>query len=63
MINKMRNLITAEEGQGMTEYGLVLGVITIVVVGLIVSRRTTIVALFARKNTEIETAVTTVTTP
>ena len=63
MINKMRNLIVQEEGQGMTEYGLVLGVITIVVVGLIVARRTTIVALFTKRNTEIETAVTTVTTP
>jgi len=29
MINKIKNLFTGEEGQGMTEYGLVLGIIAI----------------------------------
>ena len=59
MINKMRNLIVAEEGQGMTEYGLVLGVIAIAVVGILVTMRTSIVGLFTKANTALDTAVTT----
>ena len=59
MINKMRNLIAAEEGQGMTEYGLVLGVIAIAVVGILVTMRTSIVGLFTKANTALDTAVTT----
>ena len=55
----MRNLITAEEGQGMTEYGLVLGVIAIAVVGILVTMRTSIVGLFTKANTALDTAVTT----
>jgi pilus assembly protein Flp/PilA len=36
MINKMKNLFVEEQGQGMTEYGLVLGAIAIgVVVALV----------------------------
>jgi pilus assembly protein Flp/PilA len=38
MMNKLRALFTEEEGQGMTEYGLILGsiaVLVIVVVGLL----------------------------
>ena len=59
MINKMRNLIVEEEGQGMTEYGLVLGVIAIAVVGILVTMRTSIVALFTKANTALDTAATT----
>jgi pilus assembly protein Flp/PilA len=56
MINKMRNLIVAEEGQGMTEYGLVLGVIAIAVVGVLVTMRGKIVALFTNANTALDSA-------
>jgi pilus assembly protein Flp/PilA len=56
MINKMRNLIVAEEGQGMTEYGLVLGVIAIAVVGVLVAMRGKIVALFQNANTALDSA-------
>jgi pilus assembly protein Flp/PilA len=56
MINKMRNLVVAEEGQGMTEYGLVLGVIAIAVVGVLVTMRGKIVALFQNANTALDSA-------
>jgi pilus assembly protein Flp/PilA len=56
MINKMRNLIVREEGQGMTEYGLVLGVIAIAVVGVLVTMRGKIVALFQNANTALDSA-------
>jgi len=31
MMNKIKNFIREEEGQGMTEYGLILGLIAVVV--------------------------------
>lgn len=55
---KMRALITEEQGQGMTEYGLVLGVIAVAVVGLLVTLRGQIVAMF----TNVVNAVTGATT-
>lgn len=39
MMNKMMNLFAGEEGQGMTEYGLVIGIIAIgAIVALIALR-------------------------
>jgi pilus assembly protein Flp/PilA len=58
MINKMKNLIVAEEGQGMTEYGLVLGVIAVSVVTILVTMRTSIIALFTKASSALDTAVT-----
>jgi pilus assembly protein Flp/PilA len=46
MVNKLKALLFEEHGQGMTEYGLVLGVIAVAVVGLLVSLRGQIVTLF-----------------
>lgn len=51
---KMRALFTEEQGQGMTEYGLVLGVIAVAVVGLLALLRDEIVEMF----TEVKNAVT-----
>lgn len=46
MLKKMEALFTEEEGQGMTEYGLVLGVIAVAVVALLVALRGQIYTLF-----------------
>lgn len=46
MLNKLRGLIMEEEGQGMTEYGLVLGLIAVAVVGVLVAFRTQVIAIF-----------------
>ncbi|MET3699124.1 pilus assembly protein Flp/PilA [Bacillus oleivorans] len=46
MVEKMKALFVEEEGQGMTEYGLVLGIIAVAVVGLLVTLRTEIVEMF-----------------
>ncbi|WP_102264058.1 Flp family type IVb pilin [Mesobacillus jeotgali] len=43
---KMKALFTEEQGQGMTEYGLVLGVIAVAVVGALVTLRGEIVEMF-----------------
>jgi pilus assembly protein Flp/PilA len=55
---KMKALLTEEKGQGMTEYGLVLGVIAVAVVGLLVTLRGQIVTMF----NNVVTAVTGATT-
>lgn len=46
MLRKMRNLITEEHGQGMTEYGLVLGLIAVAVVGALALLRTQIIEMY-----------------
>jgi pilus assembly protein Flp/PilA len=46
MMKKIKALFTEEEGQGMTEYGLVLGVIAVAVVGALVLLRGQIVDMF-----------------
>ena len=39
MLSKLKTLVIAEEGQGMTEYGLVLGAIAIGVLALLLLLR------------------------
>ncbi|KIL38353.1 hypothetical protein SD70_26865 [Gordoniibacillus kamchatkensis] len=46
MVNKMKSLFTEEHGQGMTEYGLVLGLIAVAAVTALVALRGQIVTLF-----------------
>ena len=46
MMNKLRGLVIEEHGQGMTEYGLVLGVIAVAVVTILVTMRGQITQLF-----------------
>jgi pilus assembly protein Flp/PilA len=60
---KMKALFTEEQGQGMTEYGLVLGVIAVAVVGLLVALRGQIVIMFNNVVTAVTGATTGNTTP
>lgn len=46
MMKKMKALLVEEQGQGMTEYGLVLGIIAVAVVGALALLRTEIIAMF-----------------
>ncbi|GAA0340477.1 hypothetical protein GCM10008967_33550 [Bacillus carboniphilus] len=46
MMEKMKALFVEEEGQGMTEYGLVLGIIAVAVVGALTLLREEIVTMF-----------------
>jgi pilus assembly protein Flp/PilA len=46
MLKKMKALFTEEEGQGMTEYGLVLGVIAVAVVVVLATLKDKVLALF-----------------
>jgi pilus assembly protein Flp/PilA len=58
MMNKFKRLVKDEQGQGMTEYGLVLGLIAIAVVGILVTLRGQIVALFTKASTTVGDGVT-----
>lgn len=55
---KMKALFTEEQGQGMTEYGLVLGVIAVAVVGALVTLRGEIVEMFQNVVTAVTGAET-----
>ncbi|MHB8171483.1 MAG: Flp family type IVb pilin [Thermincolia bacterium] len=46
MLNMLKRLWKDEEGQGMTEYGLILGLIAVVVIGLLTTMGTDIRAKF-----------------
>jgi pilus assembly protein Flp/PilA len=46
MWNKIKGLVVEEKGQGMTEYGLVLGLIAIAVVGSLALLREEIIGIF-----------------
>ncbi|MBS4197905.1 Flp family type IVb pilin [Lederbergia citri] len=59
MMEKIKALIFGEEGQGMTEYGLVLGLIAVGVVAVLIIMRDQIIALFNRAVDAIRGAGTT----
>jgi pilus assembly protein Flp/PilA len=48
MMKKIKALFREEEGQGMTEYGLVLGIIAVAVVAALVLLREQIVEMFTK---------------
>ncbi|MBO8171887.1 MAG: Flp family type IVb pilin [Bacillaceae bacterium] len=56
MMNKLKALVVEEQGQGMTEYGLVLGVIAIATIGALLAFRDQIAGLFEKATTTVETA-------
>jgi pilus assembly protein Flp/PilA len=56
MVDKIKGLVIEEQGQGMTEYGLVLGVIAIAVVGILVTMRGQITAMFTNASNKLTEA-------
>ena len=46
MMNSLKALIRDEEGQGMVEYGLIVGIISVAAIVSLTSVRTKLVALF-----------------
>lgn len=57
MMNKLVGLVKEEQGQGMTEYGLVLGLIAVAAVAILVTMRGKIVDLFTNAESTLETGV------
>ncbi|WP_123043082.1 Flp family type IVb pilin [Cohnella candidum] len=58
MMKKLMGLLKQEEGQGMTEYGLVLGLIAVAVVAALILLRDHIIALFNNAETTVNNGVT-----
>ncbi|MDB5056101.1 MAG: hypothetical protein JWM44_4151 [Bacilli bacterium] len=54
MMLKIKNLLVEEKGQGMTEYGLVLGLIAVAVVATLVLLRTEIINIFKDALTTVQ---------
>lgn len=59
MTEKMKALLTEEQGQGMTEYGLVLGVIAIGVVAVLATFKGEIIKMYNAVVTELTGGTTT----
>jgi pilus assembly protein Flp/PilA len=53
MLKKIKALFVEEQGQGMTEYGLILGLIALVVVGLLITMGGKLKAIFTDANTKM----------
>jgi pilus assembly protein Flp/PilA len=53
MMKRIKALFREEEGQGMTEYGLVLGIIAVAVVAALVLLREQIVIMFNKVVTSV----------
>lgn len=45
-----------EDGQALTEYGLILGLLVIVVIGILIAIKGNVLEIFKKANTEIEKA-------
>ena len=54
MMNKFKGLLVEEQGQGMTEYGLVLGLIAVAVVATLVALRGEITKIFQDALTTVQ---------
>jgi pilus assembly protein Flp/PilA len=53
MMNKLKGLVVEEQGQGMTEYALVLGILAVGIVGILAAFRTQIETMFTSVLTKI----------
>jgi pilus assembly protein Flp/PilA len=56
MLKKFKELFIEEEGQGMTEYGLILGLIALAVVGALILLGPKIAAIFTNVNNKLVTS-------
>ena len=62
MLNKIKGLVKEEQGQGLTEYGLLLAVVVVVVVAALTIFRGSLNTLFTTVQTKLSTAITDATT-
>ena len=46
MVNLMKKLWKEEEGQGMTEYGLIIALVSVLLIGTLVAFKDKLVAVF-----------------
>ncbi len=55
-MKKLVGLLKEEEGQGMTEYGLIIGLLVVIVVAVIAIFGPRITAVFTRSGTALDNA-------
>lgn len=55
MIEKLRNLVWDEEGQGMVEYGLIIAIVSIAVIGALIILSGGLDQIFNDANTALRT--------
>lgn len=54
MLNSIKRLWVDESGQGMAEYGLILALVAVVVIGVLTTMGTSIKAKFTEINTSLQ---------
>lgn len=57
MLNKIKGLVKEEQGQGMTEYGLLLAVVVVAVVAILITFKGQLNSLFTTITDQIQDAV------
>lgn len=62
MLNKIKGLVKEEQGQGMTEYGLLLAVVIVVVLAGLLLFKSGLRTLFTNVGNKLRDAVDTTTT-
>ena len=55
MVQVMKRLWKEEEGQGLVEYGLIIGLVAVVVIGALTLMGTSITGLFGKVNDGLKT--------
>lgn len=63
MFNYLRVKLASKKGQGMVEYGLIIGLIAVLVIGAFAAFRDQLIALFNNITTIVTGANDTITTP
>jgi pilus assembly protein Flp/PilA len=58
MMTRLTAFVKEEQGQGMTEYGLVLGLIAVAVVASLIALRGNIIKLFSHVDNTVNDGVT-----
>lgn len=53
MLNKIKNLVSNEEGQGMVEYGLILALVAVVVIVVLTTMGDKIKNVFTNVNNKL----------
>lgn len=53
MLKKMKSLFVEEQGQGMTEYGLILGLVALAVVAVLITMGGKIKDVFTKANDKL----------
>ncbi len=55
MVNTMKQIWADEDGQGMVEYGLIVGIISVAVIASLTSMKSSLVSLFEKATAGLST--------